>query len=470
MDDYTFYIPDDETLEGITTVKGEKGTSGTPLVATSTSAMTDKERIYINTTDGHWYYWNGAMWEDGGVYQVAEDTVLHTLEKLDEYFEMGNITIGASPQRPTYSDSTTRYRTKMNSYLFLREGDIVSFKESGWRVYVGWFDMSGAWHYHLGWVDNKYTVTQTGNYCLLIRKSTESTISSLSAALSQLSIKHSYVMNTEAILPQNEHKRINHIIKSIAHRGYRRFYPENTLPAFNAAARYGFNAIETDVKWTSDGVAVLLHDNTINRTARNADGTNIASTVNIADITYEQALQYDFGIFMGEQFAGTKIPTLEQAIAACKLASIDMYLDFGGSTLDNVHACMDLVAKYGMMEHTSWITSGPTVAGWFSSYIDTARVGIICTDISQTIIDRAVAQQTGKNEVFIDYLYTSTSMTDALRDSMIANDIKLECYTPIYIGAFINGIDPYITGVTSEWFTSSDIRDYALYKGNYYIY
>lgn len=71
MDDYTFYIPDDETLEGITTVKGEKGTSGTPLVATSTSAMTDKERIYINTTDGHWYYWNGAMWEDGGVYQAT---------------------------------------------------------------------------------------------------------------------------------------------------------------------------------------------------------------------------------------------------------------------------------------------------------------------------------------------------------------------------------------------------------------
>ena len=46
--------------------------SGSPLVASSTSGMTDTTRIYVNTTDGHWYYYNGSVWTDGGTYQSTE--------------------------------------------------------------------------------------------------------------------------------------------------------------------------------------------------------------------------------------------------------------------------------------------------------------------------------------------------------------------------------------------------------------
>lgn len=44
-------------------------TSATPLVASSTADMTDTTRIYVNTTDGHWYWYNGSSWTDGGIYQ-----------------------------------------------------------------------------------------------------------------------------------------------------------------------------------------------------------------------------------------------------------------------------------------------------------------------------------------------------------------------------------------------------------------
>lgn len=52
--------------------------SGSPLVASSTAGMTDTSRIYVNTTDGHWYYYNGTAWTDGGVYQssgVGNDSI-----------------------------------------------------------------------------------------------------------------------------------------------------------------------------------------------------------------------------------------------------------------------------------------------------------------------------------------------------------------------------------------------------------
>lgn len=45
--------------------------SGSPLVANSTSEMTDTSKTYVNTTDGKWYYYNGSNWVAGGTYQSS---------------------------------------------------------------------------------------------------------------------------------------------------------------------------------------------------------------------------------------------------------------------------------------------------------------------------------------------------------------------------------------------------------------
>jgi len=50
---------------------------------------------------------------------------------------------------------------------------------------------------------------------------------------------------------------------AIGHRGYSAEAPENTMPAFELAVRYGADSIETDLQVTKDGVIVLLHDQVI---------------------------------------------------------------------------------------------------------------------------------------------------------------------------------------------------------------
>ena len=52
-----------------------------------------------------------------------------------------------------------------------------------------------------------------------------------------------------------------------AHRGDKKKYPENTMPAFESALRLGVDMIETDVHMTSDGHLVLIHDRNLSRTA-----------------------------------------------------------------------------------------------------------------------------------------------------------------------------------------------------------
>ena len=62
--------------------------SGSPLVASSTAGMTDTTRVYVNTTDGYWYYYNGSSWVQGGVYQsVAVDENDPTISKIENSIE-----------------------------------------------------------------------------------------------------------------------------------------------------------------------------------------------------------------------------------------------------------------------------------------------------------------------------------------------------------------------------------------------
>lgn len=66
--------------------KVNQATSGSPLVASSVAGMTNTNRIYVNTSDGNWYYYDGDSWEIGGVYQSTSDSArVDAIEdKLDE--------------------------------------------------------------------------------------------------------------------------------------------------------------------------------------------------------------------------------------------------------------------------------------------------------------------------------------------------------------------------------------------------
>ena len=112
-----------------------------------------------------------------------------------------------------------------------------------------------------------------------------------------------------------------------AHRGVCTEYPENTLPAFEAAIRQGYDIIEMDIDRTLDGQFVTLHDRTLNRTGRMADGSEIGEPVRLSDLTYEQALTYDMGRAFHLKFTGTKIPLLGDVLALAQKAGVMVKLD-----------------------------------------------------------------------------------------------------------------------------------------------
>ena len=103
-------------------------------------------------------------------------------------------------------------------------------------------------------------------------------------------------------------------IRLQAHRGVSTDCPENTIPAFQASVDQGYKIIELDAKYTKDNVCVILHDRSLNRTARTPDGEKLAEETKIVDVTFDYARSLDYGLWMGEEFRGTQIPTLDEAL------------------------------------------------------------------------------------------------------------------------------------------------------------
>jgi len=96
-------------------------------------------------------------------------------------------------------------------------------------------------------------------------------------------------------------------IRVIAHRGASSYAPENTLAAFALAAEQGARAIECDAKLTRDGKIVLIHDDRLDRT------TSGRGPVKRFDLKAIRAL--DAGAWFDKQFAGERVPTLEEGLA-----------------------------------------------------------------------------------------------------------------------------------------------------------
>ncbi len=94
----------------------------------------------------------------------------------------------------------------------------------------------------------------------------------------------------------------------VAHRGYSALYPENTLVSIEQAVNFGFDFIEMDLRTTKDAQVVLLHDDSVDRTSN--------GTGNINRLTYEEVANLNFGYpdKFGDEYEGTKIPTLSEAI------------------------------------------------------------------------------------------------------------------------------------------------------------
>ncbi|MCX8090140.1 MAG: glycerophosphodiester phosphodiesterase family protein [Verrucomicrobiae bacterium] len=100
----------------------------------------------------------------------------------------------------------------------------------------------------------------------------------------------------------------------IAHRGYSAVAPENTLPSFQLAKAAAPDLIELDYHHARDGVPVVIHDETLDRTT-DAVAKWGGSKIRVDSRTAGELQTLDAGKWFDPRFAGTRLPTLREAVA-----------------------------------------------------------------------------------------------------------------------------------------------------------
>ncbi|MBR6740957.1 MAG: hypothetical protein IKM04_07835 [Clostridia bacterium] len=142
-------------------------------------------------------------------------------------------------------------------------------------------------------------------------------------------------------------------IEVAAHRGNVAEYPENTMPAYKSAYEIGADMIELDLHMTKDGEIVLIHDGDLARTA------DVSGRIN--ELTLDEILRADVGIKKGEEFRGTRVPTLRQFCEFVAGESSDMqfnfeFKDYFRDGEERAKACADkiiaTVDRYGLWERS----------------------------------------------------------------------------------------------------------------------
>lgn len=95
--------------------------------------------------------------------------------------------------------------------------------------------------------------------------------------------------------------------ETIAHRGGTYNTPESTIAAFASALHEKVDGIEFDVQFTGDGVPVVMHDPTVNRT------TNCSGSV--SNFTWDRLRRCDAGSWFDSSFRGERVPSLHEALS-----------------------------------------------------------------------------------------------------------------------------------------------------------
>lgn len=143
-----------------------------------------------------------------------------------------------------------------------------------------------------------------------------------------------------------------------AHRGFKTVAPENSMPAFGAAVAMGAEEIEFDLWVTKDGEIVSCHDKKLERVST---GTGF-----IYEHTYEQLLEYDFGVKFSERFKGMKILKFEEILKkfACHtimnihLKTMNNQCEYDPEAMQKI---IDLIDKYDCRKHVYFMSGNDNV-------------------------------------------------------------------------------------------------------------
>lgn len=398
-------------------------------------------------------------------------------------FVKGNVNISPSAMWTINQGYKRVYlETKLN------QGDIIKIPNTI-RMYIGWKDTSGQFGM-ANWTQagTTYTATVDGDYVILldtpsannpgIEPATLSSFGSVMLHTSNIAFKPNSgggsqtPGTTQTVVLQKDHTRDDKVMRGIAHQGYHVTERANSLAAFRAAAKEGWRYVETDTYMTSDGKFIVSHDPYLP-----TGWTNGTTTTTQGSYKYEDHTLADILAFHGPN--NEKTDTLEEFCKTCKECGLHPYIelkqakmyqnntiDAGNSTYENMpyaYKILMIASLNGLRGNATFISSTPYTLRLMAQYDQTYRYGIVYfddisfTDAKWMDVYNKITEfwQDSKAKNAYQFIDVNISKLKAATnvDNICENLIGLNCGLEVWTAkteADLEGLHPYVTGVTSD--------------------
>jgi glycerophosphoryl diester phosphodiesterase len=202
----------------------------------------------------------------------------------------------------------------------------------------------------------------------------------------------------------------------IAHRGASGNAPENTLAAFRKAVALGATFIETDLQLSRDARFVAIHDATVNRTT-NGQGA-------VHDMTLADLRKLDAGSWFGSEFAGERIPTLEEILEFSRKNDVVFYLEIKpGAAWGGEHALIGALRESGEIPRAVVISFDAAIVLNLRKIEPTLMTGLLYDGQIENPLDKAV--EIGARQVAV----RGDLVTPALIAQAKKKDLQVVCWT-----------------------------------------
>lgn len=234
---------------------------------------------------------------------------------------------------------------------------------------------------------------------------------------------------------------------TVIHRGWVSGAKENTLPAFYLVKENGYDWVECDVRFSSDGVAVLAH----NMSITGEDGTTYLT---VAQSTVEQLKTLTLQTHA--TYGNITMPTLSELLDIARLIGLNILIDIKAGTAENMTSLAHDVLCSGWADHVVYMPNSVSNAAAIAALDRNASFDFVTTvDSVDALPDLAPYQAllTGANTVGFDFNVTQTDlgggMDPAIFDAVRAAGLSVSFWN-IRSTAYIKYMDQGPLRITKQ--------------------
>lgn len=303
-----------------------------------------------------------------------DDSTAFPVSSFDSYFEINrqtdfiehiiNHSVGNLFRRGTFTGTdftawAAAKRISTTAKLKASKDIVIYYKNFYYDIYL--FNNNGTIAQHLSWRQNDIVIPANTYFSMNIDKdkddgSATATFDDLINSISFEVSENNHIGMSPNIIYQCRN------VDSLRYPPYSKWY-------IQAAAKNQYDRIRLNIRVTTDGYFVLIHDNTINSEARNSNGTAISEPVNSSGQSLATLNSYDWGIKYGNMYAGAHVPMFEDACEYAALYNLGVTIetvDIGTGTetiRSNIDKLYKILAQYGLIENLIVITASGSYYG-----------------------------------------------------------------------------------------------------------